>query len=114
MTATKVGQLRVALKTKGREGPAQLVQTKGYSTTMALSVLNFLLAQQYLRRGDGIIATPDSRRKERLFGSSGNGRTSSRSVGIKLESVGATYVPREDTCIKAFVRLLAANAQPAT
>ena len=55
-------------------GPEQLVKSKGYSTTMALSTLRKLLATQYLRRGDGVLTTPDARRKERLFGAGGTGR----------------------------------------
>lgn len=90
------------------------MKTKGYSTTLALSVLNNLLATQYLRRGDGIIATPESRRKERLFGACGSGRTKAGSTGVKHETMlsGDDYEPREDTCIKAFVRLLYAITSP--
>ena len=97
---------RVALRS-GFEGPARLVETKGYCTTMALSTLHFLLVWGILRTGDGLVATPMSRRKERLFGSKGNGRLSLASAGMKLEMLGVDYAPREDTCIKAFVRLLA-------
>ena len=97
---------RVALR-PGFEGPARLVETKGYCTTMALSTLHFLLVRGILRTGDGLVATPMSRRKERLFGSKGNGRLSLASAGMKLEMLGVDYAPREDTCIKAFVRLLA-------
>ena len=89
------------------EGPAQLITTKGYSTTLAISTLSKLLGNQYLRRGDGIVATPASRRKERLFVGE---RLSLGSTGIKLENLGASYDPRLDTCIKAFVRLLAVQA----
>ena len=48
--------------------------TVGYSTTMALSTLRKLLGAQMLRRGDGVLALPDSRRKERLFGQHGGGK----------------------------------------
>ena len=66
-----------------------------------------------LRRGDGPdgIVMPDSRRSERLFGDAG--RTSYRSSGVKLEKLEDGYDPREDSCIKAFVRLLAAAATAA-
>ena len=73
--------------------------------------LKNLLATQYLRRGDGIIATPESRRKARLFSS---GRLTLGSSGVKLEKLtGDGYDPTADTCISAFVRLLkeAAEAQ---
>ena len=73
-----------------------------------------MLATQVLRRGDGIVATPDSRQKERLFGVHGSGRTKQLSSGIKLEKLrGPDYDPRTDSCIKAFVRLMkeAAEAQ---
>ena len=59
-----------------------------------------------LRRGDGVIALPDSRRKERLL----SGRTKLSSQLVKLERLGNDYEPLEDTCIKAFVRLLAAQS----
>ena len=54
---------------------------------------------------------PESRRAKRLFGQ--YGRTSSRSSGVKLEHVGDDYSAEEDTCIKAFVRLIAAAAAAA-
>ena len=108
------GQMRTSFKTKGKEGPANLVKSSPYNSSMAISTLKFLLCTQYLRRGDGIIATPDSRRKERLFGSNSGGRTSHGSTGIKLEKVGATYEPCDDTCLKAFVRMLAVNAPEST
>lgn len=42
--------------------------SKGYHwSSMATSTLKNLLGAQYLRRGDGELALPDSRRKERLF-----------------------------------------------
>ena len=71
-----------------------------------------MLATQHLRRGDGIIATPDSRRKERLFGLHSAGRTKYLSGGIKLEKLlSPDYDPRADTCVKAFVRLMKEAAQ---
>ena len=66
LTMTASGSARAPLKAK--EGPARLVTTKGYSTTMALSTLNKLLAAQILRSGDGVFSMPESRRRERLFG----------------------------------------------
>ena len=76
---------------------------------MALSTLKNLLATQYLRRGDGIIATPESRRKSRLLGS---GRLTLGSSGGKLEKLtGDGYEPRADSCLSAFVRLLKEAAE---
>ena len=120
-TATSGGAKRLTLSSEGQqrrpmrgtnEGPVQLITTKGYSTTLAISTLSKLLGNQYLRRGDGIVATPASRRKEGLFV---GGRLSLGSTGIKLENLGASYDPKRlETCIKAFVRLLAwlASALP--
>ena len=56
-----------------------------------------------LRKGDGVIALPDSRRKERLV-AVGRTKLTSR---VKMEVLKSDYNPRLDTCIKAFVRLLA-------
>ena len=67
--------------------------------------------QNALRRGDGLHQVPDSRRAERLFGV--HGRTKLLSAGIKLEKLGADYDPLQDTCLKAFVRLMAANVAAA-
>ena len=64
------------------QGPARLVNTKGYSTTMAISVMKHLLMLNVLRRGDGLYKIPDSRRTERLFGE--HGQTKLLSAGIKL------------------------------
>ena len=77
---------------------------------MALSTLKNLLATQHLRRGDGILSIPLTRNTERLFGSTGCGRTKFISHGIKFEKLGVDYDPRKDTCIRAFVRMMAASA----
>ena len=52
-------------------------------------------------------------RTERLFGVSGPGRTRALSTGVKIEKLGAEYDPHADTCIRAFVRLLAARGEAA-
>ena len=67
--------------------------------------LRKLLGASTLRKGDGVIALPDSRRRERLLQA---GRTKLTSK-VKLETLRSDYNPRLDTCIKAFVRLLAAQ-----
>ena len=75
------------------------------------STLRKLLGKRYLTQGDGLWATPLSRQKERLFGDTGTGRTSGRRVlrsCAAQPSSEADIVPREDSCISAFVRLLAA------
>ena len=59
------------------EGPAQLVTLSATQTSMAVSTLKSMLVSRYLRRGDGIAAIPDSRRKVRLFQ---HGRTKLRSA----------------------------------
>lgn len=98
--------LKPMLGTKA--GPAQLVQTKGYSTTMAISTLRKLLGKHHLRRGDGVFTTPDARRKERLFGSTGTGRLTLPSAKMKVEP---GYHAHLDSVLKAFVRLLATQAE---
>ena len=90
------GQTRVGLN-PGFEGPLRITSTKGHGTTLALSTLKFLAVRGYLRRGDGLVATPMSRRKERLFGENGTGRLSSAATGLKFEVLASDYVPREDT-----------------
>jgi len=93
----------------GKEGPAALVVTKGYSTTQSLSTLRNLLASKVLRQGDGI---PASRRKERLFGVNGTGRSSLARAGAKLDHrLGDDYHPAQDTCLVAFVRFIAAEME---
>ena len=54
LTTSSAGMMRQPMRGV-HEGPAQLVSTRGYSTTMALSTLNFMLVQQQLRRGDGTL-----------------------------------------------------------
>ena len=95
------------LHVSGASGPANLVKTRGYSTTVAIYVLKHMLMQQQLRRGDGLYSVPDSRRRERLMV---HGRTKHAHSGVKLEKLAGAeegYSPEEDTCIKAFVRLCA-------
>ena len=97
-TMVRAPQMKLA------EGPAMLVERKGYGTTMSISTLQNMSACQYLRRGDGIAAFEDSRRKERLFGM--RGRTKPMPAGDNEAKRNAEYNPLTDTCIKAFVRLL--------
>ena len=110
MELSSSGQARQPLKSSvsGAHGPARLVKTRGYSTTLYISVMRHLLMQNVLRRGDGLHKVHDSRRTERLLGD--NGRTKLLSAGIKLEKLGTDYNPREDSCLKAFVRMLAERA----
>lgn len=107
LTTSTSGECRFPMR-GSQQGPERLVQTKGYSTSMSLSTLKKLLTLRYLRRGDGIIATPDSRRKERLFGVAGTGRSTRMCTNVKLEKLrGSGYEPEADTCLSAFIRLLA-------
>ena len=116
--AQNIGARRLEFSTSGQtragprlgEGPVNLYKTKGYSTTLALSTMRNLISAQTLRRGDGIVALPATRRNERLFGNSGQGRSKGLSLGVKLEKLGREYDPRYDSCIKAFIRLCAARA----
>ena len=77
---------------------------------MAISTLKTLIAKRELQVGDGICgySLPDSRRSERLFGDVG--RTKAERLGPKMESIDRDYKPRDDTCIRAFVRLMAEAA----
>ena len=111
------GSCRQQFSTAGttrRSGRADNVEgvvtaTVGYATTQCISTLRKLLGASMLRRGDGIIALPENRRKERLLGV---GRTKLNSKLAKMEVLTRDYNPRLDTCIKAFVRLLAAQTTP--
>ena len=116
--AESSGSKRLELSSKGRkhapvvsaEGPANLVSTRGYSSTVAISVLKHMLMQKELRQGDGLFKVPDSRRTERLMVT---GRTKHLHVGVKLEKLAAIddYDPEKDSCIKAFVRMCAEIAK---
>ena len=93
-----------------RRGAGHVVSaTRGYGTTQCISTLRKLLGASMLRRGDGVIALPDCRRKERLLGV---GRTKLASKLVKMEVLQNDYKPRLDTCIRAFVRCLAAQNPP--
>ena len=117
-TATTGANRHLTISTSGqtmskqmvvKQGPAQLVQTKGYSGTMASSTLNKMLGKTMLRQGDGEYALPASRRTERLFGETATGRTKrERAASVPLQLMGREYNPRIDTCLAAFVRLLEA------
>jgi hypothetical protein len=111
LTLRQGGDARIRPLPPGVQGPAQRVHTKGFPTTMAISLIKNLLVTQKLRSGDGLstIATmPASRRTHRLMD---DGRTKQRRTAVKLENLtGPGYTPRTDSCLKAFVRLLAARA----
>ena len=64
------------------------------------------LGANTLRRGDGVIALPESRQRERLLRV---GRTKLAAKWVKMEVQERDYNPRSDTCVRAFVRLLAAQ-----
>lgn len=122
-TANSSGSRRLTMSTSGVKrasmkfsiGPGRLSVTKGYSTSMVLSTLKHLMVSNVLHRGHGLYATPECRRKERLFGESGRGRVTLPTSGVKLEerlmAVDGVYKPSEDTCVKAFVRLLGIRAE---
>ena len=120
--AEKISARRLELSKSGQTlvgprhgyGPARLVSTKGYSTTLAISLMRNLITTQKLRRGDGLIDMPASRRNERVFGVTGSGRSKGLRCGVKLENLGKDYSPRDDSCLKAFVRLCAARAAEIT
>ena len=80
--------------------------TIGYGTSQCISTLRKLLGAKTLRRGDGVIALPESRLRERLLGV---GRTKLPAKWVKIEVLERDYNPRRDTCVKAFVRGLAAQ-----
>ena len=111
-TATSAGARNLTIREEGvsrkplttKEGPAQLVVTRGCNTSMAISTLRSSLTQQYLRRGDGIASIPDSRRKVRLFQ---QGHTKLRSAGNSAADRAAEYDPRSHTCLEAFIELIA-------
>ena len=69
--------------------------TLGYATTQYISTLRKLLGAQTLRRGDGVIALPESRLRERLFRV---GRIKLTSKWVKMEVLSRNYKPRQDTC----------------
>ena len=98
------GKARAPLKSA--EGSARLVETKGYSTTLAISTFRKVEAVQILRRGaaDGV-QMPESRMLERVFGEGGPGRLKARSTGVHLSKLGDGYDPRADSCVAAFARL---------
>ena len=118
--AEKIGARRLELSKSGQtlvgprgahvQGPPKLVTTIGYSTTMAISTMRNLIASQKLRRGDGPVTIPQSRRNERVFGVTGSGRSKALRSSVKLENLGKEYNPRYDSCLKAFVRMCAARA----
>ena len=62
----------------------------------------------YLRLGDGLVATPMSRRKERLFGVYGSGRSSSMKVLLAcvVQSMAVLSTHAVLACIRAFLRIL--------
>ena len=75
-----------------------------------------MLAGKALRTGYGYgiqdlsVGGIEWRRRERVFGATGSGRSKGLSTGIKIEKLGADYDPREDTVLRALVRMLAETA----
>ena len=114
-TATAQGAKRLVTTSSGQqlkpmrgvtEGPAQLVQTKGYSSTLSLSTMKKVLGAQSLRRDDAPVSIPDARRKERLMVT---GRSKHKSTGVKPERAEGAIEPCKDSALNAYVRLLEAQ-----
>ena len=108
LTTSEAGQ------TKARGGGAkagQVVPRKPIDTSMSISTLKTRLATRALQAGDGIgdYHLPASRRTSRLFGDAG--RTKGQRSGVKIVKIDADYDPTTDTCVRAFVRLMAQHAQ---
>lgn len=92
-------------------GARRLTYSGKYSTSTSISVLRNLLATRYLRRGDGVISMRSSRVAQRVFGKESLGRLVLPKKE-KLESADdrvsdVDHDPKSDSCLKAFVRLLA-------
>jgi hypothetical protein len=98
---SSAGTKRCPLK-EGHVGPAVLAPTVGYGTTMVISTMKTMAAANYLRRGGGIVETPDTRVKQRF--TNGTGRVSLGSSGPKLSLARMEYDPRNDTCVAALAR----------
>ena len=93
-----------------KAGGMKVVETKGYGTTMSLSILRKLLGKRLLQLGDGLLRMPLMRRAQRLFGWDGVGRTKQKSEGKHaLIASERDYMPSCDTCVKAFVRSMASG-----
>ena len=100
---SSAGTKRCPLK-EGHVGPAILAPTVGYGTTMVISTMKTMAAANALRRGGGVIETPDSRVKARL--TEGTGRMTLGSSGPKLALLRSGYDPRKDSCVAALARLI--------
>ena len=77
------GQMQVGPRTVGANGPARLVETKGYSGSLSESVMTHMgVKQMRRRRGEGVL----TRVAKRLFGMIGRtGRATLARFGAKLE-----------------------------
>ena len=93
------------------DGTQKLLSTKGYKGSAAVTTLTTLLMKGYLRRGDGMFSFAACRRTERLFGDSGKGRSKALKFEGTAVMIGPQYDPQQDTCLAAFMRLLAARAE---
>ena len=94
-------------KGKGEAAESKTVSTKGYSTSFILSTFRKVEARQVLRRGTSeVVAIPESRVAERVFGAGMSGRSKPMSGCNIYTKLSPEYEPRCDTCFDAFVRLL--------
>jgi hypothetical protein len=96
---------------KDSDGEVTVYVTSGYGATAATTTLKKMLIQKTLRVGDGAYSTPVSRRAERLFGEKATGR--SKLVKVEWADSGygpAKYDPASDSCLDAYVRMIAARA----
>ena len=67
---------------KGEAAESKTVSTEGYSTSFILSTFRKVEARQVLRRGTSeVVAIPESRVAERVFGAGMSGRSKPMSGG---------------------------------
>ena len=122
-TAGHIIELRV------KEGPARKVFAKPATTTMSFQTASFIIARQRSRYDPDAIK---HRRGDRLFGEKGQGRLTKRKSfdlptvveesgwdAVLAQYVSTGYVdssaiaPENDTCLRAFCRLLLLEEQAA-
>ena len=100
------GEAQVGLRKPDAVGPANLIQTKGYSSSLSKQVITFMMGKQKLRRSGVGIATRVATRLFGVVGGGKTGRSTAARTGAKLEHMDSDYDPALDSALAACVRTL--------
>ena len=94
------------------QGPANLIKTKGYSTTMAISTLSKLKGKSFLRRGDDDVSMLACRETHRWYVARGTRKWDTLEGGMVKPEIAKTTEPKQSTHARGVYELCGGLGEP--